>query len=74
MAGESAKPVKDFLDACNSLFMAIVKIIMRFIPLAAFCSLLSALLVTDTAIIISLAGFLAADVLGIFCIVASSCV
>ena len=73
IAGESARPLREFLEASNSIFMAIVKIIMRFIPVMAFCSLLSALLMTDTRIIISLAGFLAADVFGLACISVLSC-
>ena len=54
IAGESAKPMREFLEASNQLFMAIVKVIMKFVPLAAFCSLLSALLTTDMSLIISL--------------------
>ncbi len=53
--------------------MAIVKFIMKFMPLAAFCSLLSELLTTDMRLILSLAGFLAADVFGLICISVLSC-
>ncbi|MBQ7215951.1 MAG: dicarboxylate/amino acid:cation symporter [Synergistaceae bacterium] len=73
ITGESAKPVREFLEASNRLFMAIVKLIMKFIPLAAFCSLLSALLTTDMRVIVSLGGFLAADVFGLACISVLSC-
>ena len=73
LAGESAKLLLDVLEASNRLFMAIVKFIMKFMPLAAFCSLLSALLTTDMRLILSLAGFLAADVFGLICISVLSC-
>lgn len=73
IAGESAKLMLEVLESCNQLFMAIVKVIMKFIPIAAFCSLLSALLTTDISLLVSLAGFLAADVFGLACISVLSC-
>ncbi len=71
--GESAKPLREFFDSCCQLFMAITKIIMRFLPLAGFCSILSAVLTADSTILISFTGFIASIVAGMFCLWTMSC-
>ena len=71
--GESARPLREFFDSCCQLFMAIVKIIVPLLPLAGFCSILSAILVTDPKIMFSFAGFIASDAVGMLCLVSVSC-
>lgn len=72
--GESAKILRDFFEALNKLFMAAVKILLSMIPVMAFCSLLSILLVSDTRILISLAGFVASMTAGFLLVMYQACV
>lgn len=72
--GESARPLREFFDSCCQLFMAIVKLIVPLLPLAGFCSILSAILVTDPKIMISFAGFIASDTVGMLCLAIMSCI
>ncbi len=53
--------------------MAITKIIMCFLPLAGFCSILSSLLTTDSKILLSFTGFIASIVAGMICLWIMSC-
>ena len=74
MIGESADILRDFFEALNKLFMAAVKILISMIPVMAFCSILSALLVSETRILISLVGFVAAVTAGFFLVMCMACI
>ena len=58
MMGDSAKQLKDMCASLSRLLMIIIRLILRFMPLAAFCAILSAVLTTDLGLIISLAGII----------------
>lgn len=72
--GESGKILREFFDSCCQLFMAVTKIVMRFLPLAGFCSILSAILETDSKILLSFTGFIFTIALGMLCILSVSCI
>lgn len=38
MIGDYSKVLKDWLEACNSLFLTVTSIVAKFIPIAVFCS------------------------------------
>lgn len=73
MIGDYSKPLKDFFEACNTLFLKITTIIVGFIPLAVFCSVCSLVMLTGGQTLASLVGFLASVLLGMACMVALYC-
>ncbi len=73
MIGDYSKPLKDFFEACNTLFLKITTIIVGFIPLAVFCSVCSLVMLTGGETLVSLVGFLASVLLGMACMVALYC-
>ena len=64
MIGEHSKPLKDFFEACNSLFLKVTTIIVSVIPLAVFCSICSLVMLTGTDTLLSLLYFLLTVVAG----------
>ena len=70
MMDDSAKQLKDIFASMNRLFMNVLKIIIRFMPIAAFCSILSAVMTTEAKLMLSLAGIIAVSFIGLslFCV------
>lgn len=56
MIGDYSKGLREFFEACNSLFLKITTLIINVIPLAVFCSMTSLVLTTGTDTLISLMG------------------
>ena len=73
MIGDTADILRNFFEALNKLFMAAVKILISMIPVMAFCSILSMLLVADTGILASLAWFCAAVIAGLLLVIGLAC-
>ena len=65
--GEAGKILRDLFEACNKMFMAFTKALIALIPLAAFCAILSAVLISDAGArnLLSLGGFCVANVAGL---------
>ena len=72
--GDSARQLKEIFASLSKLFMIIIRIILRAMPLAAFCAILSAVLATDSKLLVSLAGIICTSLaaliifLGICCL------
>ena len=54
LLGKKAKLMGDFFDCCNSMFMKITTIFMKFIPVATFCSMCSMIVTTGLHSFLSL--------------------
>ncbi|SEL90866.1 Na+/H+-dicarboxylate symporter [Butyrivibrio sp. ob235] len=67
MIGEYSAFLKNFFDACNSLFLTITTLVTKIIPVAVFCSV--ALMVKDMggASILSVLGFAGTVLFSMFC-------
>ena len=72
--GDSAKHLKDTCASLSRLFMIVIKIVLRAMPFAAFCSILSAVLATDSGLLVSLAGIIGTVLTGLIIFLAISCV
>lgn len=70
---ESAKIILDFFDSSSKLFMAITKMLLVLLPVGAFCSVMSVILVSDTGILLSLAGFSASTIAGLIALMCFVC-
>lgn len=46
MIGSHGKTINDFFSACNELFLKITTLLIKFMPIAVFCSILSLILTT----------------------------
>ena len=70
MIGEYSVVLKEFFEACNSLFLTITSMITRLIPLVVFCSM--ALMIADMggATIVPVLGMFGLHILCIFCMLA----
>lgn len=73
MIGDYSKPLKDFFEACNTLFLKITTLIIKFVPLAVFCSVISLILQTGTDTLLSLLGLMGAVIAGMACMIAVYC-
>ncbi|MBR5225924.1 MAG: cation:dicarboxylase symporter family transporter [Clostridia bacterium] len=65
MIGKYAQMLSDLFTAFNELFLKITVLIIQFMPLAAFCSILSMILKTGTEAIVSILGILGVFTVGI---------
>lgn len=65
MIGKYSKLLSDLFTACNELFLKITVLLVRFMPLAAFCSILSMLLQTGAETLASIASIFAVFVLAL---------
>ena len=72
--GDSAKHIKDMCVSLSRLFMIVIKIVLRAMPFAAFCSILSAVLATDSRLLVSLAGIIGTALAGLIIFLSISCV
>ena len=64
MIGDYSRPLKDFFEGCNTLFLKVTTIIVGFIPVAVFCSICSLVMLTGGDTLVSLLYFMAAVLLG----------
>lgn len=58
MIGDYSRPLKEFFEGCNTLFLKVTTIIVSVIPLAVFCSVCSLVMLTGGDTLISLIYFL----------------
>ena len=65
--GEYTPVLKDFFEACNSLFLTITTMISRFIPAAVFCSVVLMLVQMGSDSVISLLGMIGTYLLCVAC-------
>ncbi len=65
--GRYSEMVKSFFEAANDLFLKITGIIIRFLPLAIFCSICSMMLKMGISTIESVFGIFATFVVGLVC-------
>lgn len=54
MIGKYSKMLSDIFTACNDLFLKITVLVVQFMPIAAFCSILSMMLKTGTDALLSI--------------------
>ena len=72
--GDYSKILKDIFEACNSLFLKITVILVQFIPIATFASVLTVILKTGPDVLLSMLAMLGtftvgiAVMLGIYCL------
>ena len=64
MIGDYSRPLKDFFEGCNTLFLKVTIIIVGFIPVAVFCSICSPVMLTGGDTLVSLLYFMAAVLVG----------
>lgn len=65
MIGKYSRMLSDLFTACNDLFLKITTLIIKFMPLAAFCSIFSMILKTGTDVLASIVGILAIFIVAI---------
>jgi len=65
MIGKYSKMLSDLFTACNELFLKITVLLVQFMPLAAFCSILSMMLQTGTEALVSILSIFGVFVLSL---------
>lgn len=73
MIGKYSKLLSELFTACNELFLKITVLLVRFMPLAAFCSILSMMLQTGTQALVSIVSIFSVFVLGLAVMMAVYC-
>lgn len=58
MIGKYSKMLNDFFSACNDLFLKITVLLVKFMPIAAFCSICAMIVSTGTQALLSVLGIL----------------
>lgn len=74
LIGSYSRILTDFFEACNELFLKITTLLIKFMPLAAFCSILSMLLQTGTQVIVSVLGICGVMLVSVVLMVVIYCV
>ncbi len=74
MIGRYSDTVRDLFEALNELFLKITTLIIRFMPLAVFCSICSLILKTGIKTILSVIGIFATFVFGLVCMMIVYCI
>ena len=67
--GRYSETIRNLFDAFNELFLKIMSIVIRFLPLAVFCSITSMILDTGIQTILSVIGMLGAFLFGLLCMI-----
>jgi Na+/H+-dicarboxylate symporter len=65
MIGDYSKPLRDFFEACNQLFLKITTIIVKVIPLAVLCSMTSLVMTTGNEMLFAIMSFVGTFVLAL---------
>jgi len=73
MIGKYSKMLSDFFEACNELFLKITVLLVKFIPIATFCSILSMVLETGAQTLMSILSMCLALLLGLAAIMLIYC-
>ncbi len=69
LIGRYSETIRNLFDAFNELFLKIMSIVIRFLPLAVFCSITSMILDTGIQTILSVIGMLGAFLFGLLCMI-----
>lgn len=67
MIGTYSRVLTDLFTACNELFLKITVLIIKLMPVAAFCSILSMILKTGTEALVSIIGIVTVFIVAIVC-------
>lgn len=73
MIGKYSRMLTDFFEACNELFLKITTLLVKFMPLAAFCSILSMILQTGTQTLLSVLSMCLVFLAALFAIMLVYC-
>ena len=73
LLGKYSQSLSDLFSACNELFLKITTIIIRFMPIAVFCSIASMVMTMGMSTIVSLLGMLGLFILGLLCMMTVYC-
>lgn len=73
MIGDYSRPLSEFFESCNTLFLKITTLIVGFIPAAVFCSMTSLVMTTGTDTLVSLLGLVGTVLLGLACMIGVYC-
>lgn len=73
MIGKYSKLLSDFFEACNELFLKITVLLVKFMPLAAFCSILSMILKTGAQTLLSVLSMCLVFIFGLAAIMLVYC-
>ena len=73
MIGKYSRILNDLFTACNELFLKITSLIIKFMPLAVFCSFLSMVLKMGTDALISILGIVGIFIIAIVLMMAVYC-
>lgn len=71
--GDYSKILKDIFEACNSLFLKITVMLVQFIPIATFASVLSVILKTGPDVLLSMLSMMGTFVVGIIVMMGIYC-
>ena len=71
--GDYSKILKDIFEACNSLFLKITVILVQFIPIATFASVLTVILKTGPDVLLSMLAMLGTFTVGIIVMLGIYC-
>ncbi|MGN0483861.1 MAG: cation:dicarboxylate symporter family transporter [Lachnospiraceae bacterium] len=74
MIGDYSKPLKDFFEACNMLFLKITTLIVKVIPLAVLCSITSLVMLTGTDMLAAIMSFVGTFLLALAVMVCVYCI
>ncbi|MCR5686525.1 MAG: cation:dicarboxylase symporter family transporter [Lachnospiraceae bacterium] len=67
LIGQYSVVLRSLFDACNELFMKIASMIIKFMPLAIFCSAASMIISTGAETLLSIAGMFGSFIFGLMC-------
>lgn len=73
MIGKYSKILSDFFEACNELFLKITVLLVKFMPIAAFCSILSMILKTGVQTLLSVLSMCLVFIFGLMMIIVVYC-
>lgn len=73
MIGDYSKPLMNFFEGCNLLFLKITTLIVKIIPLAVLCSMTSLVMLTGTEMLLSIMSFTLTFVLALIAMLGVYC-
>ncbi|MCR4891336.1 MAG: cation:dicarboxylase symporter family transporter [Lachnospiraceae bacterium] len=73
LLGKYSEVLIDFFNACNDLFLKVTSLIIRVMPLAVFCSIMSMMLTMGINTILSVLGMMGTFLLGLIAIMFVYC-
>ena len=73
LIGNYSKLLTDIFEACNELFLKITVLLVKFMPIAAFCSILSMILSTGTETLMSVLSMLGTFVIALLIMMTVYC-